>query len=407
MTPHTTAFPTTTLRDPPVLDIDPFSDENLLNPYLYFDQMREMSPVVYIPAYNMYAVGRWEEVGQIASDHIRFTTTGGIGLTDIRKPGAWRPPSPITEIDPPDHTGVRAALQKILSPIVVRQWREQFEKHANIVAERVLDQRDVDGVKDITEAFVLGVFPKVLGINIPPERLIITGELNFNQMGPNNARLQKALKRAEPILEWYAEQLKRESMLPGGFGLKIFEAEDRGEFAPGKAALHLRSFFRAGVDTTIAGIGHALYHLTANPDEYALLNADPTRARNAFEEGIRIESPAQVLFRTTTGEVELSGYKLKADTKVGYWPGAANRDPRKWTDPERYDIARDVAGVHRAFGAGAHVCIGQMIARLEGECILGALARRVKSIEFNGKPIFRLVNTLRTLDSLPLRIRPA
>jgi cytochrome P450 len=395
-----------TLKDPPVLDIDPFSDENLLNPYPYFEQLREIAPVVYIPAYNMYASGRWEEVGQIASDHDRFTTTAGIGLSDIREPGSWRPASPITEIDPPEHTAVRAALQKILSPLVVRNWREQFEQHANAVAQGILDLREVDGVTDIAEAFVLGVFPKVLGINVPPERLIITGELNFNQMGPNNERLQKALQRAEPILQWYADQLKRESMVPGGFGMEIFKAEDRGEFEPGKAALHLRSFFRAGVDTTIAGIGHALHHLTVNPNQFALLNADPARARNAFEEGIRIESPAQVLFRATTGEVELSGYKLKAQTKIGYWPGAANRDPRKWVGPEHYDIGRDVAGVHRAFGFGAHVCIGQMIARLEGECILGAIAKRVKKIELRGEPTYRLVNTLRTLNRLPIQITP-
>jgi hypothetical protein len=174
-------------------------------------------------------------------------------------------------------------------------------------------------------------------------------------------------------------------MLPGGFGLKIFEAEDRGEFAPGKAALHLRSFFRAGVDTTIGGIGHTLHLLARHPDQYALLHADPARARNAFEEGIRLESPALVLFRTTSGEVELSGCGLKADTKVAYYPGAANRDPRKWMDPQRFDITRDVAGVHRAFGYGAHACIGQMIARLEAECIIGAMAKRAEEARTGGR----------------------
>ncbi|MDR3453045.1 MAG: hypothetical protein P4L96_09605 [Rhodoferax sp.] len=162
--------------------------------------MREAAPAVHITAHNMYAVGRWKEVGQVAADHHRFATIG-VDLSDIRKPGAWRPASPITEIDPPEHTGVRAVRQKILSPIVVRQWREQFEQHAGVVAEKVLDHRDVDGVVDITEPFARGVFPKVLGIEVPPERLIITGELNFNQMGPNNERLQKALKRTgEPVL---------------------------------------------------------------------------------------------------------------------------------------------------------------------------------------------------------------
>jgi cytochrome P450 len=402
-----TAIAEATLLEPPVLDVDPFSDENIENPYPFFEQLREAGPVAFIKPHGMYAVGRYEEVTQVMTDHVRFTTTGGIGMSDIRKPGAWRPRSPITEIDPPEHAGVRAALQKVLSPLVVRQWREEFEKEGELVAERVLDRREIDGVTDIVEAFVLSVFPRALGIVVPPERLVITGELNFNQLGPNNDRLQRALVRAQPILEWYADQLKRERMVPGGFGEKIFEAEDRGEFEKGTAALHVRSFFRAGVDTTMAGIGFTLNQLARNPGQYDAVRQDPTRIKNAFEEAIRHESPATVLFRTTTGEVELSGHRLAADTKVAFYPGAANRDPRKWEQPDRFDIERQAAGVHRAFGAGSHVCIGQMIARLEAECILGALGRRVKRIELAGEPRYRLVNALRTLDTLPLRITPA
>ncbi len=395
------------LPEPPVLDLDPFSDEILADPYPFFRTLRDTAAVVFIKPHGCYAVGRYEEAGTVASDHLRFTAEGGIGLSDIRKPDAWRPRSPITEVDPPEHTGVRAALQRVLSPVVVRQWRHVFEQEATRVAERVLDKREVDGVADIAQAFVLGVFPRVLGIDVAPERLIVTGELNFNQLGPNNARLQRSLKRAAPILDWYADQLKRDKMIPGGFGAKIYEAEDRGEFAPGTATLQVRSFFRAGVDTTIAGIGFTLNQLARDPQQYGALRAEPGKVRNAFEEGIRHESPAQVLFRTTTAEVELSGYRLRGDTKIGYYPGAANRDPRKWPNPDAFDIDREVLGVHRAFGAGSHNCIGQMIARLEAECILTAIAKRAKAIEPAGAPSYRLVNTLRTLETLPLRVIPA
>ncbi|MEC3947672.1 cytochrome P450 [Sphingobium sp. HWE2-09] len=401
-----TGSPATSLSEAPILDLDPFSDEVLRDPYPFFEQLLDAGPAAYIPLYDYYAVGRWDEVGQVASDHSRFTSTGGVGMADIRKPGAWRSPSPITEIEGTEHAGVRRALQRILSPRVVREWRERFEDHAQQVAERVLDEREIDGVSDIAEAFVLSAFPGVLGIDAAPDRLVLTGELNFNQLGPNNERLQRCLRRAEPILEWYADQLKRERMLPGGFGIQIFEAEDRGEFASGTAAPHVRSFFRAGTDTTIAGIGHALHLLAINPEQYSLLHADPAKARNAFEEAIRLESPAMVMFRTTTGNVELSGVRLKPDTKVGYYAGAANRDARQWVDPDRYDINRNVAGIHRAFGFGAHICIGQMIARLEAESILNAISIRAKSVELAGEPSYRLVNTLRTLNALPLRIKP-
>ena len=390
--------------DAPVLDEDPFSDANIADPYPFFRRMRELGPAVYIKPHGYYAVGRHVEAGIVASDYERFSVAGGVGMSDIRKPGAWRARSPISEVDPPDHTRVRAALQKILSPLVVKTWRDRFAARAEEIADRAVAKGSVDGVADITEAFVLSVFPEVLGIAVPPERIKLTGELNFNQLGPNNARLAAALERATPIMEWYAQVLQREHMLPGGFAEKIYQAEDAGELEPGSAPLHVRSFFRAGVDTTIAGIGSTLMYLSQHPDQFALAKADPARLKGAFEEALRLEAPAQVMFRVTTGDVVLGGVKLKADTKVGYHMGAANRDPRQWTDPDRFDLTRQTTGVHKSFGQGAHLCIGQMISRSEAETILCALLRRIDRLEPAGTPRWRPVNTLRTLDTLPLRL---
>lgn len=388
----------------PVLDEDPFSDANIADPYPLFTRMREMAPAVFIKPHGYYAVARHVEAGIVASDYARFTTEGGVGMSDIRKPGAWRTRSPIAELDPPDHTRVRAALQKILSPLVVKGWKEKFARRAEEIADQVVAQGSVDGVANIAEAYVLDVFPSVLGVDVPPERIKLTGELNFNQIGPNNERVARILERAGPILEWYQQVLQREYMLPGGFGEKIYQAEDAGEFDKGTAPLHVRTFFRAGVDTTIAGIGSTLKLLSEHPEQFALVKANPALVKGAFEEALRMESPAQVMFRTTTGEVELGGVRLAADTKVGYHMGAANRDPRQWTDPDRYDVTRQTTGVHRAFGAGAHVCIGQMIARMEAESILSAVLRRVQRIEPAGMARWRPVNTLRTLDVLPLHL---
>ena len=395
---------TIAVRDAPILDEDPFSDENITDPYPLFARMREMGPAVFVKPHGYYAVGRHAEAGIVASDYQRFSVAGGVGMSDIRKPGAWRARSPITEVDPPEHTQVRAALQKILSPLVVKGWKEKFAQRAEEIAEEAVARGTVDGVADITEAYVLDVFPAVLGIDVPPERIKLTGELNFNQIGPNNERVARALEKAAPIMDWYQQVLQRESMLPGGFGEKIYEAEDSGAFEKGTAAMHVRSFFRAGVDTTMAGIGSTLKLLSEHPEQLAMVKANPALLKGAFEEALRLESPAQVMFRVTTGEVELSGVRLRTDTKVGYHIGAANRDPRQWADPDRFDLTRQTAGVHRSFGVGAHVCIGQMISRLEAESILGALIRRVKRIEPAGTARWRLVNTLRTLDVLPLHL---
>lgn len=397
----------TKLPEPPVLDMDPFSDENIRDPYRFHAALRETAPVVYIEKHGMYAVGRYEETRIAMSDYARFTSEGGIGLSDIRKPGAWRTPSPITEVDPPRHTAIRGAMTKVLSPIVIRQWKEVFLKQAEVVAERAVEKGEIEAVRDLVEAFVLKVFPDVLGVDMPREHFLDIGEMNFNQIGPNNHLTQKSVERIAPIAEKYQDAFQRHSMLPGGFGEKIYQAEDRGEFAPGTAGVQVRSFLRAGVDTTIAGIGHTLNLLARNPDQWAKVKADPSKVRGAFDEAIRLDSPAQVMFRTTSAPTELGGLQLQGDVKIGNFLGAANRDQRKFPDPDRFDVDRESAGIHLALGVGHHICIGQMIARLEAECILGALVRRVDRIELTGEPEYRLVNTLRTLERLPLRLVPA
>lgn len=401
-TPPAAAIPV----DVPVLEDDPFDAATLRDPYAFFARLRDAGPVAWLARHGLYATGRHAEVGTVLSQWQRFTNAGGAGMADIRKPGNWRPASVILEVDPPQHTGVRAALQKILSPLVVRRWREQFQAEAEAMADVLVARREFDGMRDAAEAFVLAVFPPAVGIRIPRENAQAIGDMNFNAIGPNNALTQAAVARAQPYMQWYEDSMKREAMLPGGFGELIHRAEDEGALPPGHAANLTRSFLRGGMDTTISGIGAALHALARDPAQWEMVRADPSLARHAFEEAIRFEAPVQVMFRTTCGDAELGGVGLAPDCKIAAFIGAANRDARHWAEPDRFDLTRQAAG-HLAFGHGPHVCIGQMIARLEAECLIGAIARRARTLTLAGTPEHRPVNTLRTLDRLPLRAEPA
>ena len=168
----------------------------------------------------------------------------------------------------------------------------------------------------------------------------------------------------------------------------------------------VRSLLSAGLDTTIIGIGNGLYALAANPSQYQALRENPSLVRSAFDEILRWEAPVQTFFRTTTAPVELGGISLPADAKVLLFLAAANRDPRRWEQPERFDVSRRASG-HVAFGAGIHMCVGQMLARLESEMILAALLARFARIEIAGEPKRKLNNTLRQFASLPVEFTPA
>ena len=144
--------------------------------------------------------------------------------------------------------------------------------------------------------------------------------------------------------------------------------------------------------------------MARHPAQWHKMRADPARlARAAFEEAVRFESPVQTFFRTTTCATEVGGVRIDADRKILLFLGAANRDPRQWENPDDYDIERKVLG-HVGFGAGIHVCVGQLLARLEGEVVLQALARHAGHIELAGAPERRYNNTLRGLKHLPLRV---
>jgi cytochrome P450 len=122
---------------------------------------------------------------------------------------------------------------------------------------------------------------------------------------------------------------------------------------------------------------------------------------------VRYETPVQTFFRTTTRPVDIAGTSVGEGEKVLMFLGAANRDPRRWEWPGEYDILRRTTG-HVGFGSGIHQCVGQLLARLEGECVLAALARKAAAIEITGPPRRRYNNnTLRALASLPVTVRPA
>ena len=200
--------------------------------------------------------------------------------------------------------------------------------------------------------------------------------LVFNSFGPPNQLRQDAIARSAPHQAYVAEQCQRENLAPGGFGACIHAQADAGDITPAEAPLLVRSLLSAGLDTTVNGIGAAVYCLARFPEQWQRLRNDPTLARSAFEEAVRFESPVQTFFRTTTREVEISGAKIGEGEKILMFLAAANRDPRRWENPDQYDVTRKTSG-HVGYGSGMHMCVGQLVARLEGESILAALAKRV------------------------------
>jgi cytochrome P450 len=289
----------------------------------------------------------------------------------------------------------------------VEGLRKGFVANARTLIGGLTTRRSIDAVADLAEAYPLKVFPDAVGLN-PHERgrLLEYGRMVFNGFGPRNRLFAEAFAGAAEVQQWIVSRCRREALSSDGIGAKVYAAVDAGSITEDEAGLLVRSLLSAGVDTTAYALGIAVHALATHPDQWAMLRAEPALARSAFDEAIRYGSPVQTFFRTTTRDVDVDGVMIPAGEKVLLFLGAANRDPRRWERPGRFEITRRTGG-HVGFGMGVHGCLGMAVARMQGDVLLGELARRVSTVELAGAPVWRLNNTLRGYGRLPVTLTPA
>jgi 4-methoxybenzoate monooxygenase (O-demethylating) len=390
--------------DIPALMIDPFDEEVLRNPEPYYASLREAGPIVVIEKYGILASGRHKETQEIFADATRFVSSRGIGLSDFKVEKPWRQPSIILEADPPEHTRARLVMTRTLSPHAVVVLKEKFEEEAELLINRLIEKHEFDAVRDLAEAFPLRVFPDAVGIaGEGREALLAYGRMVFNAVGPDNAVRRRAFANAASIVAWIERHCARSAISSNGFAATIYAAAETGELTEQEAGLLVRSLLSAGIDTTVAALGSAMFCFATNPDQYAVLRGDPQLARQAFDEVLRFTSPVHSFFRTANQNTEVSGIPITEGSKILCVLGSANRDPAKWPDASKFDIARKPTG-HLAFGTGIHSCVGQAVARLEAEAVLTSLATKVETIQLTDDAVWRPGNSVRALKRLPLRV---
>ncbi len=388
----------------PVLDFDPFTVEAVQNAQVYDGMLREEAPVVYLSRYDIWAVGRHEGIHAVVGDWRNYSSTS----RPFHDPNSVRPEILLTD-DPPDHTRVRPVIQKVLSPTAMKRMRNSFVRAADELVDRLLSNGTVelDGHLDVAAAYVLKAFPDAIGL--PDEgrhHLLNFGDAVFNTFGPPNEIYHRGLERGADAIAWVEANCKREALHSDGLGADIYTAADRGEVTAEEAELLVKTVYAAGSDTTTFGIGSLLRAFSKFPEQWEVLKKDPSLSRQAFEEILRHDCPARFGGRITMREVEIAGFRLPAGARLMVLWMAAGRDPRRWANAENYDLSRKLTG-HVGMGYSIHACVGQALARLEGECIFAALARKVDRIELLGEPETAVNMAAHGYSRLPIRLHAA
>jgi cytochrome P450 len=278
-------------------------------------------------------------------------------------------------------------IANALSPKALNHMAEAFAREAALVVDRVLESGGaIDAVSAICRPFVYKVLPDLLGLpEHGREHMEAFGHMVWATMGPMNALFHEAMTGSEPVLAWVEECCNREHLDPDGLGMAMFHAADRGEITHAEAKLLVGILLSAAADTTVMTLGTALRAFCEFPGQYQALREDPAKTRTAFDESLRWDAPSRMAGRITTRDVEIEEYVIPAGTRCGLLFAAANRDPRKWADPDRFDIGRNVRG-QVGWGAGVHMCVGKTLAQLEADAMFRAMLPRIQRFEAAGEP---------------------
>lgn len=312
--------------------------------------------------------------------------------------------------DPPDHTRLRGLVQRAFSPRMIEAFRTRVAE----VCDGLLDAAEERGgemelMADLAWPLPVVVIAELLGVP-PDERERFRGwasdlALAFD-LGMTPERARRATVAQEAFVAFFLELAAERAREPRGDLLTaLVQAEEEGDrLTPDELVSNLILLLIAGHETTMNLIGNGVHALLRHPEQLARLRDDPALAPAAVEELLRYDSPVQLVIRFTHEELELGGRTIPKGARVMLLLGAANHDPARFADPDGLDLGRDDRG-HLAFGGGPHFCLGNALARLEGEVVIPRLLRRFPDLRLLGDtPRYRPTMTLRGLEALRLGI---
>lgn len=364
-------------------DEDPFSAAAVREARAVDDGLREMAPAVKLSRYDITLIPRYEHVAAGLRDWKKFSSAS----RPWHDPNSVRPELLLVD-DPPKHTRVRSVISAALSPQALKKMADAFRADAEALIGGLKEKSGttIDATAEITRPFVYKVLPDLLGIPLEGrENMYAFGNMVWATLGPENELFREAMKDVGPVIAWVERCCVRDNLAADSLGMQMYLAADRGEISHDEAKLLIGILLSAAADSTVLTMANAIRAFSLFPEQYQLVRSDPALIRPAFEESLRWDSPSRMAGRITTQDVEIEGVVIPKGERCGLMFAAANRDPRKWEDPGKFDVRRDNRA-HLGWGYGIHACVGRVLAGLESDALLGAVVRNIRSFEPAGEP---------------------
>jgi cytochrome P450 len=393
----------------PELYYDPYDIGINADPYAVFKQLRDEAPLYYNEKYDFWALSRFADVAAGLADAKRFTSGRG-GILELIKANVEMPAGTLIFEDPPTHTIHRSLLSRVFTPRRVAALEPKIREFCRQSLDPLIGAGGFDFIADLGAQMPMRVIGMLIGIPDSDQDAV-------RRMADDALRTRAGQPMDVPDAptfgsEMFAEYIDWRIDHPSDDLMSdLLQAEFEDEtgntrsLTRNEALLYTTVVAGAGNETTTRLIGWAGKVLAEHPDQRKELVADRSLVANAIDELLRYESPAPHIGRYSPDEVSLYDQKIPAGAAVLFLSGAANRDERRFVDPDRFDVHRKI-GQHLTFGYGIHYCLGAALARLEGRIALDEVLTRFPEweVDRDGAKLAP-TSTVRGWETLPVIVR--
>jgi cytochrome P450 len=412
-----TAKPKAAAPIPAPTELDPSAPGYFEDPYPYLTALREAAPVHWSDALNSFVVTRYEDVhrlirnrallGSVPTQDAESTLTGQPSAAAKRR----RMDKSMIRRDGDDHLRLRRLVSKVFTPKAISAWKPAADEIVERLLDEAAEKEKIDVISDFAMGLPVEIITRMLGLprgdvgQLRQWSNILTRGLDPGLSPEEDEAVTQAGRGMFAYLDEFIPEKKAH---PGDDILThLIQVEAEGDrLETDEIQAQVILLYIAGHETTANLLGNTVTHLFEARDQMELLRRDPSLDANAVEEALRFDSPAQFTRRVNREPVTVGDTVIPAGSLITLSLGSANRDPRKWgPTADVLDLARPGANEHVSFGAGAHFCLGNALARLEAQAGLPKLIRRFPRMEpAYSVPSWMHRMTLRGVDTLPVTL---